>query len=148
MTIKQILEELAPGKRVSIANNRFVCGGLMQVTLEGGEVRHWIFNANSGMLSVAPADEELILFEAVDEEVEPDDDTILFRNKEYEFSYEDVGTISNLEGEAVGEEEDQITIADYEADDGEIMRLVTNQNTGTQSAYVGERVVEDDVTEV
>ena len=148
MTIKEILQTLTPGTRVSIANNRFVCAGQMRITLEGGEARHWIFKAGGGMLSVAPSDEELILFESVDEEVEPDDDTILFRNKEYEFTYEDLGTISAIEGDAEGEEEDQLTITDYEADDGEIMRLATNQNTGVQLAFVGERVVEDDVTSV
>jgi hypothetical protein len=147
MTLDQ-LTQLQPGTDITVANNAFSCGGRAVITLEGADRRFWIFNTDGGMLSVAPNDGEIIQFQEIDEEVEPEGEMVLFRNKEYEFSYEDVGTMSEGEGKTDGEVEDQLTIADYEAEDGEVVRIVTNQNTGDQSAYLGNTVVEDDIQAV
>jgi len=142
------LTQLQPGTEITVANNAFSCGGRAVITLEGADRRFWVFNTDGGMLSIAPNDGEIILFQEIDEEVEPEGEMVLFRNKEYEFSYEDVGSISEGEGKFAGEIEDQVTIADYEAEDGEVVRIVTNQNTGDSLAYLGNTVVEDDVQAV
>lgn len=145
MTIEELIHHVQPGTEITVANGAFSCAGRATVTLEGGDRRHWIFDSDGGMLSVAPEDEEIIAFSSVQEEMEPQGELVIFGNKEYEFSYEDIGTMTESEGEVNSEVEDQLTIADYEAEDGEIVRLVTNQNTGGQLAYVGKTVVEEDI---
>ena len=131
-----------------IDNEPFALAGKVTVELEGGDVRHWLFNTEGGLLSVSPDDEELVLFRSLDEEVEPENETIGFQGKDYEFSYEDAGTVGVAEGITPVEADERYTFTEYESDDGETIRLVRNDNTGESIAFVGSVVGEEDIVAV
>jgi len=73
---------------------------------------------------------------------------VLYQNKEYEFSYEDAGAVTGVDGDAETEEGDRYLFSDYESQDGRLIRLLSNENTGEVSAYVGQVVSEDDLSEI
>jgi hypothetical protein len=102
-------------------------------------------NADGGLLAISPDDEEVVSFDRVEEELEPQGEVILYRGKEYEYSYEDAGTVSEVDGDADATVEDRLTFSDYESEDGELIRAVTSENTGETQTYLGNLVVEEDI---
>ena len=83
------------GESVSIANEPFTKMGQAELKLDDGTKMFWLYDDEDHMLSVAPDDEELVLFQQIQEEIEPSD-TILYQSKEYEFSYEDAGIVKHV----------------------------------------------------
>jgi hypothetical protein len=145
MKIEEIIHHLEPGADITVANSPFTLSGKVDIALEGGDIRYWLFDSEKNMLGISSEDEEIILFSHEEEELEPDAGMILFRNREYEFSYEDSGSVTKVEGELPLEEGDQTSFSDYESDSGEIVRIVTNQNSGEKTMYHGTTVVEEDI---
>lgn len=131
-----------------VDNEPFALAGKATLELEGGDVRHWLFNADGGMLAVSPDDEELVSFRLLDEAPQPENETVVYQGKDYEFSYEDVGSVGEVEGETQVESDERYALSDYEADDGETIRLVRNEDTGDTMAFVGSLVSEDDILAV
>ena len=144
MTLDQLLTA-AIGAEYTVHNEPFSLSGRADVTLDGGDVRHWLFDKDGGMLSVSPRDEEIGRFARLEEEVEPQGDTVAYGGKEYEFSYEDSGTVTDVDGDADADAEDRITFSEYESEDGEKLRIVTSENRGETAVYLGNVVVEDDI---
>jgi hypothetical protein len=140
------LFELEPGASISIFNNPFSYVGHADIELDGGQTMRWLYDVDGRMLSVIKADDELILFESIDEILEPENETILYQGKEYEFSYEDAGNVKGIEGDATTEEEDRFMFSDYHGQNGGIARLISNSNTGEDTHYIGEPVSEDDLS--
>lgn len=147
MTIKDLLK-LHLGDAVRISNKPFIHVGHTHIDLDNGQTIRWLYDDEGSMVSVSREDEEIIFFHEINEEVEPEGNTISFGDKEYEFSYEDTGTVANVEGEAVGEEDDRYMYSDYQSAEGDLLRLVSNETTGEKMAYKGKYVSEDDVVEV
>ncbi len=145
MKIEELLHHLEPGNQVTVSNKPFTYTGKVKITLDGGDVRYWLSNDEGGLLAVSPDDEEIVSFERIDEELEPEDGLILYRGKEHEFSYEDSGAVTDVVGDPGLEADDRYAFSDYEADGGSLVRLVTNENTGDQDAYFGNVVVEEDI---
>ena len=146
MTINDLLS-LELGDAVSVFNVPFTYVGRSEVTLDDHAKIFWLYNDDDEMLSVAPDDEELVLFEKQEDEVEPDD-SVLFHGKEYEFSYEGAGNITNIEGKAETEQDDRYLFTEYQSAEGERLRLISNENTGETVVYLGKIVSEDDLSEI
>lgn len=144
MTISDLLE-LEVGDRVSVFNEPFQLAGRAVIALANEQEMIWVLGENDLLLSVMPQDEELVLFEELDEIPEPDADMVLFRGNEFEFSYEDEGRATGSEGESTTEVDDRFIFSDYEGKDGEVIRLISNENTGERAAYLGKVVSEDDL---
>jgi hypothetical protein len=147
MTIKDLLK-IHLGDAVNISNKPFIYVGHTQIDLDDGQTIRWLYDDEGSMLSVSREDEEIIFFNEIEEELEPDGETIVYANKEYEFSFEDMGEIANVEGEGVGEEEDRYIYSDYQTTDGDVLRLVNNETTGERLSYHGKYVSEDDIAAV
>ncbi len=147
MTIKDLLR-LHLGDSVRIANKPFIYVGHTQIDLDDGQTIRWLYDDEGTMLSVSREDEEIILFKEINEELEPDGGTILYGDKEYEFSFEDTGAVAGVEGDGLGEEDDRFQYSDFQTADGEMLRLVSNETTGERMTYAGKYVSEDDVAEV
>ncbi len=145
MTIEDLLHDFEPGDELAVLNEPFSYKSKAVITLEGGDLRYWLFSDEENMLAVAPDDEEIVFFHLLDQTVEPDDSMVLVGGKEYEFSYEDSGTVTETEGDLNAEVDDKFLITDYESEDGDIVRLVTNESNGEVQAYLGKIVVEDDI---
>lgn len=147
MNIKRLLK-LELGDAVSIFNEPFTYVGHAKIELDSGHKLRWFYDDEGRMLSIAPQDDELILFHEIEDEVEPEDEMILFQGKEYEFSYEDAGNVLESEGDSSTEEEDRFMFSDYQASGGEIIRLIENENTGESSVYTGIFVSDEDISEM
>ncbi len=146
MTIENLLD-LPHGESVSVSNHPFTYVGRSELKLDDDSKVFWLYSDDDELFSVSPEDEELVLFEALEDEIEPDD-SVFFRGKEYEFSYENAGKIVGVDGEASTEMDDRYLFSEYESAEGERLRLVTNENTGEIAAYLGRTVSEDDLSEI
>lgn len=148
MNLKRLLK-LKLGEAISIFREPFIHIGHALIELDGGEKIRWLFDDEGQLLSIAPQEEEFLLLEEVDEELEPEEEeVVLFHGKEFEFNYEDAGTVIEVDGESVIEEDDRFMFSDYHAADGEILRFIEDEHTGERSAYIGRHVLEDDIAEL
>ncbi|MFH1404773.1 MAG: hypothetical protein ABIH21_01585 [Patescibacteria group bacterium] len=146
MDINELITSVQPGAELNISNTPFSYTGTSRITLDSGDVLHWLYSGDERLLAIAPTDEELIIFTSIDEEMEPDGTTVLYQGKEHEFSYEDTGVVTYVDGELNAEEEDRVSFSDYESAEGGVVRLVTNENTGESQAYVGTVIIEDEIS--
>ncbi len=146
MTIKDLLN-LELGESVSVFNQPFTYSGRSEVTLDDDAKVYWLYDDEDRMLSVSPDDEELALFDRLEEEVEPDD-SVFLHGKEYEFSYENAGKITAIDGKVETEQDDRYLFTEHIAADGERLCLISNENTGEAVVYLGKTVSEDDLTEI
>jgi hypothetical protein len=146
MDIKDLLE-IDLSKSISVFNEPFRYMGRAEITLDNGAVLYWMYDDGDVMFAVAPDEEELVLFHKIEEEIEPSD-VILYQAKEYEFSYEDAGKITEIIGNPEEDEGDRYLFSDYQSQDGDTIRIITNENTGEVYQYIGKTVSEDDLTTV
>lgn len=147
MNIKR-LYKLDLGDAVTVFNKPFVYVGHAQVELDSGQKQRWLYDDEGRMLCVSPSDEELVLFREIEEELEPEDETLTYQDKEYQFEAEAAGNVLESEGEAVAEEEDRFLFSDYTTQGGEIIRLIENESTGESTAYIGTYASDEDVAEM
>lgn len=147
MTIRDLFK-LHLGDSINIFHKPFVYVGHAEIDLDNGKRMRWIYDDEGSVLSVAPEDEELILFKDIEEELEPDDDTIVFHGKDFEFETEVNGNVVNIEGESVAEEDEHYILTDYQSPDSEVVRVASNENNGDNLMYFGKYVTEDDIAEV
>ncbi len=146
MTIENLLA-LPLTQSVSISNHPFTYVGRSELKLDDDSKVFWLYSDDDEMFSVSPDDEDLVLFEELEDEVEPDD-SVFFRGKEFEFTYENAGKIIAIEGDASTELDDRYLFSEYQSAEGERLRLITNENTGEVSALLGRTVSEDDLSEI
>ncbi|MEK7615391.1 MAG: DUF4178 domain-containing protein [Patescibacteria group bacterium] len=146
MTIKDLLA-LELGESVSVFNQPFEYAGRSEVTLDDDAKVYWLFDDEDRMLSISPDDDELVLFDRLEEEVEADD-SIFLHGKEYEFSYENAGKITDVDGSAETEQEDRYLFTEHQSADGERLRIISNENSGEAMVYLGKTVSEDDLSEI
>lgn len=139
---------LEPDSELTIANESFTYSGKADLTIGGGDALAWLFQADGAMLAIAPDDEELVFYRQMDEALEPENEVIGYQGKEYEFSYEDVASVNDVEGDCPVESDERYAFSDYESSGGERIRLVRSESTGDVIAYVGSVVGEDDVVSV
>ncbi len=147
MNIKRLFK-LGLGDIVSIFNKPFTYVGYAQIELDGGHISRWLYDDEGRMLCVSPQDEELILFREIEDELEPEEELIIFQGKEYAFEQEGAGTVQESEGESPTEEDERFLFSDYQTQGGEIVRLVENETTGESTTYVGTFVSDEDVSEM
>lgn len=140
MTIKEVLSALKRDQAVVVGDTTFEPRGVDDVTLETGETVYWAKKGDGSWLSIDPESEEIILFENIDEELEPEDDTVVYGGEDYEFSYEGTATV-------VGEEGDETVynFREFESPSGEIIRLMENESTGDIVASIGAKLTEDEL---
>ncbi len=148
MIIQDILTIAAEGGELLVNNSPFVCSSKLTLTLEGGDQVYWIFSEDERLLSVNPVADEVIAFSPVEEEITGDDEAMVYHGKEYEFSYEDRGAVTDVGDGAVFDEGEQISFRDYEAEDGEIFRKVTAVVSGEEMEFFGRMTLDDDIINV
>lgn len=128
-------------------NDPFDCVGRWSTVLDNGETLHWFVDAEDHILTVASEEEELVFFRLVETDLEPQEERIIYEGVEYEYSYDDSGYVKDGSGETLLDEDDHITFADYESSEGNILRVVTDEDTGEHFVLLGQVIAEDDVNE-
>lgn len=140
MTIKEVLSALKRDEAVVVGDTTFEPRGVDAVTLETGETVYWARKGDGTWLSIDPASDEIILFEDIDEEIEPEDETVVYGGADYEFSYEGTATLTGDEGD-----ETVLRFREFESGSGEIIRITENESTGDTTASVGAKLTEDEL---
>ena len=144
MNVTELLA-LEPGVNLTVFTDTFSLKGNLLVNLEGDATSAWLFSEEGSMLSINPEADEMMLFKAMESELEVDDDIVVESGKDYEFSYEDRGEVESVDGLAPYDEAEELEFTDYEAADGSRIRVITNTFNGEQKAFIGNVVTEDDV---
>lgn len=139
MEITKALSALQNDEPIVIRDKTFKPRKVEAVSLETGEKVYWITSRDSVWLSLDPEGEEIILFEDIDEELEPEDDIVVHGGEDYEFSYEGVATMSQEEGGKV------VSFKEYASADGEIIRIMEEESTGEKSGAFGVKLTEEDL---
>lgn len=140
MTIPEVLDALQSDVPIVVGDKTFEPRGLDEVTLETGESVYWAHEKNGAWLSIDPASDEIILFEDLDEELEPEDDTVVYGGEDYEFSYEGTATIKSEDGE-----ETTMIFREYESPDGDLLRITEEETTGDVRISLGTKLTEDEL---
>ncbi len=140
MTIPEVLDALQSDVPVVVGDKTFEPRGLDEVMLETGEAVYWAHEKNGMWLSIDPASDEIILFEDIDEELEPEDDTVVYGGEDYEFSYEGTATMKSEDGE-----ESSMSFREYESPSGDLIRITQEQATGDTRNSLGTKLTEDDL---
>lgn len=140
MTIDEVLSALKSDSAVVVGDTTFEPRGVDSVTLETGETVYWAHEGDGSWLSIDPSSDEIILFEDIDEELEPEDETVVYGGEDYEFSYEGTATIKSEDGEEV-----TMGFREYESAGGDIIRLTDSESTGDKKVSVGTKLTEDEL---
>jgi hypothetical protein len=148
MTSEEILNAAKPGCKLQVLNSPFVYDGKVTINLEGGEKMYWIFSQEDRMLSVNPGLDEVVAFLPFEEDVEGDSEALMHRGEEYEFSYEDKGSVEGSLDGADYDEGAKITLRDFEAEDGEIIRVANSTHLEDPINFIGQAALEDDILQV
>jgi len=146
MHIQSILL-LKPGQEVSVDNDPFECVGRWSLVLDNGETLHWFMDVEDHVLTVANEEEEVVFFHHVEADVEPQEERVIYEGVEYEYSYDDSGYVKDGYGETLLDEDDHITFVDYESPKGDILRIVTDEDAGERTVFLGRIIAEEDVNE-
>ena len=142
MTIQEALDHLQNEQALLVNNFTFEPDTIDHAILTTGDSIYWIRNDSGRWLSVDVASDELILFEDVEEEVEPGEGLVVLRNKDYEFSSEGSGRLVDEEGVEL----ETMSFKDYEAE-GEVVRITESDVTGDRTVSIGLVIADDEVSQ-
>ncbi|MBT4857408.1 hypothetical protein HON52_04460 [Candidatus Uhrbacteria bacterium] len=141
MNIQDLLSRLQEEQPVLVKSLSFDPDTIDQAVLDTGESVYWIRNESGRWLSIDIGSDEIMLFEEADEDVDPSEAIVVFRNKDFEFSYEGKGNVIDEDGVVI----EPVTFKDFESE-GELLRVVISDVTGDRVVSIGQIVAEDDVS--
>ncbi len=140
MTISEVVEALQNDQAIVVGDTTFQPRGFDAVRLETNETIYWAVAKSGNWLSIDPEADEIIMFEDIDEELEPEDDTVVYGGQDYEFSYEGSATMKSEDGEDI-----TLTFQEFESSTGDLIRLTDNENAGEKKVSVGSKLTEDEL---
>lgn len=138
MTIAEALKELQEEKAIVVRDRTFEPQGVDEIVLESGESVFWVHSKDGTWLSLDPDGEEVILFEDLDEELEPEDEIVVYGGQDYEFSYESKITLLTDDGGTI------MMLREFEGPTA-ILRLIEDESTGDTHASYGRKVNEEEL---
>jgi hypothetical protein len=141
MEIAQALEVLGNDSAIVVRDKTFKPRGVETISLETGEKVYWVPSVEGVWLSLDPEGEEIIFFEDINEELEVEDDIVVYGGEDHELATEGTATMSAEEGSKV------MTFKDYASADGEIVRIMEEEATGDKTAAYGVKLTEEDLQE-
>jgi hypothetical protein len=144
MTTEELLS-LPSNTTLLVKNDPFEYKGRAEITLEGGEIEHWLFSDEGAFISVNPETDEKVYYRLAESEFESDEEGAVYEGEPYESTYKDHGTVTAITDGAAFEEEDVLDFQDYENDEGELIRDLENSSTGDKQVYTGMVLVEEEV---
>lgn len=141
MDIAAALELLQAEEPILVRGRTFEPRTIDPMSLDTGETVFWVYSREGNWMSIDPEGEEVIFFEDIEEELEPEDDMVVYQGMDYELSYEGVAIPKEVEGSA------GYSVRDYESSKGDIVRLMEDSATADLSAAHGFKVTEDELQE-
>lgn len=141
MTISEVLSALQNDQAIVIRDKTFTPKTVDSLLLDTGETVYWAYGKDGLWLSIDPSSEEVMVFEDIDEELEPEDDTVVYQGDDYEFSYEGSATLK--EDETGG----MMTFRDFENSSGDVIRMTEYEATGDVVISRGHVLTEEEMQE-
>ncbi len=141
MKLSEALALVQEDESIVVRDKTITPRGVDAVTLETGEKVFWVYTREGMWLSFDPEGEEILLFEDIDEDLEPEDDTVVYRGEDFEFSYEGVAKIEDDDGGSV------MNFKEYENSDGNLIRIMEEEATGDMSYAFAIKITEEDLQE-
>lgn len=140
MTIAEALKKLQEEQAIIVRDKTFEPQRADEIVLESGEGVFWVHAKDGTWLSLDPEGEEVIQFEDIDEELEPEDDIVVYGGQDYEFSYESKVTLLTDDGGTI------MMMREFEGPSA-IIRLIEDESTGDTIASYGRKVNEEELQE-
>ncbi len=140
MTIAEALKTLQEERAIIVRDKTFEPQRLDEVVLESGETVFWVHAKDGTWLSLDAEGEEVIQFEDIVEELEPEDDIVVYGGQDYEFSYESKITLLTDDGGTM------MMMREFEGPSA-IIRLIEDESTGDTTASYGRKVNEEELQE-
>src|SRR3989339_1301199 len=141
MTIAEVVSALQNDQPIVVRDKTFKVSTLEEIVLDTGEIVFWAHARDGLWLSVDPGSEEIKMFEDIDEEIEPEDDTVVYGGDDYEFSYEGSATLK--EDEAGG----AMDFREFENANGGLIRITSYEATGDIVISRGTVLTEEEMQE-
>lgn len=139
MKLSDALLILQAEKPIIVRDTTFVPRGVDEAVLDSGETVYWAHDNGGGKwLSIDPEGEEIMLFEDVDDTMEADDEILVYRGQDYEFSYESRVTILEEDGGTV------VTMREFEGPTA-IIRVLEDETTGEVTHAYGVKLTEEEL---
>lgn len=126
---------------IVVRDKTFSPRGVEEARLETGESVFWVYTKDGMWLSFDPDGEEILLFEDIDEELEPEDDTVVYGGEDYEFSYEGSAKVDDDDGGKT------TNFKEYQNADGDVIRIMEDESSGDKTYAFGVKITEEDLQE-
>ena len=143
MNISEAIKQLQQDKPIVVAGKTFEPTSVEELRLETGETLYWVRDGADVWLSLDPSSEEVILFDQIEVEFDPNEDSQVHNGEDFEFSTEGEGKLTEED-----EELDTIMFRDYEGPDSRILRLAEYVVNSEIIASIGQKVPEEELQEV
>ncbi len=141
MMISEIVAALQADSGIIVRDKTFHVRSLETAVLDTGENVFWAYGDAGMWLSVDPGSEEIMQFEDIDEELEPEDDVVVYGGNDYEFSYEGSAALKDDETATT------YVFREFENSDGRRIRLTTDEGNGDTTVSFGMVVTEEEIQE-
>lgn len=141
MTIDEIFSEVQAKRDVVVRDKTFHPRSFETAILDTGEAIYWVYGQDGMWLSLDPGGEEILQFEDINEELEPEDDTVVYGGDDYEFSYEGSATLKDDDSAAI------YRFREFENGDGKRIRITEDEGSGDKSIAFGAVVTEEEIQE-
>lgn len=142
MTLSELVQAISEGLDLTVEGVPLSFESVEEVKLSTDDMLYLAFAESGALLSVDPTNEECYLLDRCDEEMDLSEDLQVFNGSDYEFSTEEEGRVLVNDDFADG-----VTIRDYQASNGRIIRGIEYQGTGDLYIFEGNVVSEDDIVE-
>lgn len=140
MTIAEALKKVQEEQSIVVRDKTFEPTRVDEIVLESGETVFWVRAKDGTWLSLDPEGEEVIQFEDLDEELEPEDEIVVYGGQDYEFSYESKVTLLTDDGGTM------MMMREFEGPSA-IIRLIEDESTGDTTASYGRKINEEELQE-
>lgn len=140
MTILEALKKVQEEQAIVVRDKTFEPTRADEIVLESGETVFWVRAKDGTWLSLDPEGEEVIQFEDIDEELEPEDEIVVYGGQDYEFSYESKVTLLTDDGGTI------MMMREFEGP-AAIIRLIEDESTGDTTASYGRKINEEELQE-
>jgi hypothetical protein len=138
MTIKEALECLQQEQPIIVSGKTFEPHRIDEALLETGETLSWVYGKDGVWLSIDPESEEIVLFEDLHEDIEAEDEVVVYGGEDYEFSYEARVTILLEDGGTI------INYKEYEGPRA-VIRLMQDETTSDVTCSYGIKLTEEEL---
>lgn len=140
MTIAEALSRVQQEQPIVVRDKTFEPTRADEIVLESGETVFWVRAKDGTWLSLDQEGEEVIQFEDIDEELEPEDEIVVYGGQDYEFSYESKITLLTDDGGTM------MMMREFEGPSA-IIRLIEDESTGDTTASYGRKINEEELQE-